>query len=395
MKGNFLFLILLGLTHAATGQKLVGKVLDRDTNKPIPYASISVLNSSLGTTSNVDGEFELSTSWLPGKIIVSDLSHLRDTLNVTTGQPLQVRLQPISITLPDVIVGDFTSDLIKKAYRQLKATNSAKWYSNAFYRQTTKLNGEVTEMQEMVWDAKTSNAGIEGVALLQARYAEKKKSLINFKDFPHFTRALKIYSSSQDSSTVSNVLSPNVNQYYNLRLLGVAQRNQHDVVEIGFTAKPGANVRNVTGSVFIDESTYQVLKFHVTTPDIHYKSNNPTFSFKESSTSFELVFKYSTTGASILDYITITHQSTINRPFKDDVKIQVSSITSFYNEQPTPANVTYALASETQLDLTTIKRTAYDANFWKNNSAIKRTPSEEEAISSFEQSGAFGTMTAR
>lgn len=395
MKGNFLFLVLFGLTHTAAAQKLVGKVLDRDTNKPVPYASISVLNSSLGTTSNADGEFELGTSWLPGKIIVSDLNHLRDTVNVTTGQPLQVRLQPTSITLPDVVVGDFTSNLIKKAYRQLRATNSAKWYPNAFYRQTTKLNGDVTEMQEMVWDAKTSNAGVEGIALLQARYAEKKKALINFKDFPHFTRSLKIYSSSQDSSTVSSVLSPNVNQYYNLKLLGVVQSNQHDVVEIGFATKPGLSIRNVTGSVFIDESTYQILKFHVTTPDIHYKSNNPTFSFKESSTTFELVFKYSPIGASVLDYITVTHQSTINRPLKDDVKIEVSSITSFYNGRPTPANVTYALASETQLDLTTIKRIVYDAEFWKNNSAIKRTPSEEEAISSFEQSGAFGTMIAR
>lgn len=390
-----MIVLLFHCAFVASAQKMVGKILDSSTNKPVPYASVIVLNSNLGATSNVDGEFELSTSWLPGRIAISSLSYLMDTVAIATNQMVFVRLQPTSIMLPDAVVGDFTSDLIKKVYHQLRSTNSTKWYTTAFYRQLTKLDGEVTEMQEMVWDAKTSNGGVEGVSLVQARYAEKKKALINFKDFPHFTRALKIYFSSQDSTTVTSVLGPNVNKYYNLKLLGVTQRDQHELVEIAFATKDGADVRHITGSVLIDEATYQVLRFRVSTPDIHYKSNNPTFSFKESTTMYELVFQAFATGAAKLEYVRVTHESTINRLFKDDVKIQVVSTTSFSNGQLTPTSVNYAPASENQLDLDAVKRAKYDPEFWKTNSAIKRTQSEENAVDAFEHSGAFGTMTGR
>jgi hypothetical protein len=52
-----LFILLSGLVH---GQKtIVGKVLNKTTHAPIPFANIGVVNSNVGTISNMDGSFSI------------------------------------------------------------------------------------------------------------------------------------------------------------------------------------------------------------------------------------------------------------------------------------------------------------------------------------------------
>ena len=52
-----LLILLSGLAH---GQKtIVGKVLNKTTHAPIPFANIGVVNSNVGTISNMDGSFSI------------------------------------------------------------------------------------------------------------------------------------------------------------------------------------------------------------------------------------------------------------------------------------------------------------------------------------------------
>jgi len=52
-----LFILLSGLVH---GQKtIIGKILNKTTKEPIPYANIGVVNSNVGTISNFDGSFSI------------------------------------------------------------------------------------------------------------------------------------------------------------------------------------------------------------------------------------------------------------------------------------------------------------------------------------------------
>ena len=111
---------------AAAQSRLTGKILDSTTSQPVPYASILVLNTTTGTTSNAEGEFELKTS-LPGRLVISELGHRRDTVAVaaaTAAAPLVVRLTPTTVELPDVTTGTYTEELIKEAYRELRRTNA-------------------------------------------------------------------------------------------------------------------------------------------------------------------------------------------------------------------------------------------------------------------------------
>lgn len=386
---------LLALSLPVCAQRLAGKVTDAATGQPVPYASIGVLGTTRGTTSNAEGEFELREVALPGRLVVSELGHRRDTVAVAAqaSQPLQIRLAPASVQLPEVQVGSYLGELVAKAYRQLRRTNGQRTYGQTFYRQVTRLDNEATEVQEMVWDTETSNAGLEGSALAQARFA-KKKALISFTNFSLYTKRYSLFSMRDDSSTFNGLIGPRVTDYMNLKLLGVTQDGGQPLVEIGFSDKQATATDFTRGSMVINEATHQVLRLRLETSGMHTKSNNPFFKFKNEVTRIEWAFKPSARGAATLAYLKVDYQTAMSRGLKSDMAIHVASLAACYNGQPSPAaGVTYAPARRNaEGDLAAIKQTTYDPAFWRDNPVVKRTPVEEEIMKSFEQKGAFGTM---
>lgn len=390
------FLLALSLPVCAQ-QRLAGRVLDAATGQPVPYASIGVLGTPRGTTSNAEGEFELREVALPGRLVVSELGHRRDTVAVaaTAGasQPLQIRLAPASVQLPEVQVGSYLGELVAKAYRQLRRTNGLRTYGQTFYRQVTRLDNEATEVQEMIWDTETSNAGLEGSALAQARFA-KKKALITFNNFSIYTKGYSFFNMRDDSSTFNGLVGPRVTGYMNLKLLGVTQDGGQSLVEIGFSDKKETATDFMHGSMVINEATNQVLRLRLETSGIHTKSNNPFFKFKNEVMRIEWSLKPSARGAATLAYMKVDYQTNLGRGIKSDMAIHVTSFAACYNGQASPAaGVTYAPAKRNaESDLTSIKHTTYDPAFWRDNPVVKRTPVEEEIMKSFEQKGAFGTM---
>ncbi|OGX89402.1 hypothetical protein BEN47_07095 [Hymenobacter lapidarius] len=393
MKYFLLATLLLGagLLPAAAQQRITGKILDAVTGQPVPYASVLVLGTTTGTTSNAEGEFELKAA-VPARLVVSELGHQRDTVAVTAATaPLLVRLQPSSVQLPEVRVGSYLSELIAQAYRQLRATHDQKQYGQAFYRQVTRLEGDATEVQEMVWEAATSSAGVEGTALAQARFA-KKKALLSFNNFSAYTKQYVIFN-PQDDSTQKSLIGLHTDQYLSLKLLGVTQNGPQQLVEIGFVSKEESTNRRARGSMVIDETTHQLLRLRLETTGMKTKSNNPTFKFKDEVTQLEWVFQPRPGGAATLDYLKVDYSANLGRMMKPDLPIRVASFAYFYNGRPTPnASVTYAPAKNGEIDLAAIKKTTYNPVFWQNNAVVKRTPLEDQVMKSFEQKGAFGTM---
>ncbi|MEL6134284.1 MAG: carboxypeptidase-like regulatory domain-containing protein, partial [Bacteroidota bacterium] len=71
MKHLFTAIACLFLLLGAHSQTIVtGRVIKASTGSPIPYANIGILNSEIGTISNVDGTFSLK---IPDKHQEDDL----------------------------------------------------------------------------------------------------------------------------------------------------------------------------------------------------------------------------------------------------------------------------------------------------------------------------------
>lgn len=383
---------LLSTASVAYGQHTVsGKVLDNQTRQPVPYASIRVAGATQGTTSNAEGEFTLNVRQLPARLLATSLGYSQDsTLVSATGPTPVLTLRATPVQLPDVQPASYVAGLLTKAYQQLQRTSGYAEYGQAFYRQTTRIDEVPTEVQEAVWNVKTTSAGVAGSLLAQGRYAAKP-AIMNFKNFSVYTKFFgKMWAgSSLDTATSKALLSSHAARDYNLRLKGLLQNGGQSVAEIAFERKPDANATPFQGSIFIDTETYQVLHVQATMP-MSTSTNKRAYTPKKAELTFELDLKPQTLAA-VPTYLKVSCVLYLSQPHKPYAKVQASSFTYFYNGQPTPTALAYSADGQAD-DLAAIKKQAYDPAFWRDNPVVKRTPLEEGTIRAFEEQKAFGTM---
>ncbi|TYZ13430.1 carboxypeptidase-like regulatory domain-containing protein [Hymenobacter lutimineralis] len=388
-KGLLLFVVLaILLSWPVVAQvRLLGKVTDAVTGQGLPFVSVRVPDTALGTTSNADGEFELILPAKGKQLIFSELGYVPDSVLVGEEKSLLVKLKPSPMLLPEVQVPNYVENLLTRAYRVLLRNNHVHSYGQAFYRQVTRLQKEATEVQEQLWNTETCNTGVKGTALMQGRYA-KKKSLVTFENFSVNTRGNIDFMPDADSTKARSFLSPNAGQYYTLKLLGIEQQGAQQLAEIGFVSKSS----QMAGSAVIDVVTGQLLRLKVAMKGFSFTSSNPDFELRNGVMNFECAFLPGDR-VPILNYINTTYTADAKRKLKPTLAVHVSAFAFFYGGQPTPLpGVTYEKPNLNQADLAAVKMAPYDPVFWQNNSVVKRTPLEEEVIKSFEREKVFGNM---
>ncbi|MCU7496889.1 MAG: carboxypeptidase-like regulatory domain-containing protein [Ignavibacteria bacterium] len=103
-----LLLILLLFGEAPAQQfKLEGRVLSAQTGKELSYASLRVINTLKGTSSNAEGVYQILLPKGSYKIIASYIGFISDTLTVelsTNRSGVNFSLAPVSIHLPEVTI---------------------------------------------------------------------------------------------------------------------------------------------------------------------------------------------------------------------------------------------------------------------------------------------------
>jgi hypothetical protein len=111
-------LLILLVTLPAYGQKLLkGMVVDEEKSLPVPGASIFLNNTSIGTTSDAQGRFELSIPQGKYELIVSSLSYATANISITSPafpDTLTIRLKPRASTLENVVVEAYEKEGWKK-----------------------------------------------------------------------------------------------------------------------------------------------------------------------------------------------------------------------------------------------------------------------------------------
>src|SRR5688572_21051778 len=100
MKWVLFFLII---SSAAIGQHVVeGRVVDKETGGPIPFASIDILETPHGTISNLQGEFSLVISD-SSSIKVTCLGYESQVINSIDKMEL-IQLKPVATQLGAVLI---------------------------------------------------------------------------------------------------------------------------------------------------------------------------------------------------------------------------------------------------------------------------------------------------
>lgn len=103
---RFIILLLSSVTIYSQQFVLSGSVSDQPTSAPLSFASVRILESTTGTTTNHDGNFELRLK--PGnyKLVASFIGYKSDTVRVDLNKNKSIRftLDPIPVRLSEITV---------------------------------------------------------------------------------------------------------------------------------------------------------------------------------------------------------------------------------------------------------------------------------------------------
>ena len=122
---KFLILILFINTASAFGQltKVVGKISDQKTGEPLTGVSIYFVRTGIGTTTNFEGLFEISSISPSDSIIVSYVGYDEMYIPIfrDSSQEINVKLKIAAVVFKATVSGK-----VNRAIRVIKEAHKAK-----------------------------------------------------------------------------------------------------------------------------------------------------------------------------------------------------------------------------------------------------------------------------
>jgi hypothetical protein len=149
---SMLMVLMLSMNIQAQKTTITGKVIDDETNQPIPYVNIGFQHSLVGTISETDGSFFLSTPKATDTLMASSVGYELKKIKISKGitQNIEIRLKPMSIALDAVIVkpGENPAFKILKRINEHKKQNNPDKLSNYQYKAYTKLRLDLNNIDQ-------------------------------------------------------------------------------------------------------------------------------------------------------------------------------------------------------------------------------------------------------
>lgn len=388
---------LFGIIETQSCQ-ISGKVVDKDTQEPIAYCNISLFSSSIGTSTNELGEFVLTVDSLPAQLVFSHLNYGQQSFEITDGSGIQISLKPLTIDVEEVMVeaakkNSFTLELAKKAFKKAEKASDINHFSHAFYRQKSKNGEDYSEFLEIFYDIRYSSSGIKDWDIIEGRYALKDNE-INNRNFTLFSRILKPLQPNTDELIFP--MHPNLEAHYRLKIIDIVQSGNSKIAQIHFEPLQIESTPTFKGEVYIDINTHDIskIKGEVSRDDLNLVQLTTKDGFwKDYAITYDINYRRDSLSRSLLDYIKV--DQTFDCYKKDSLQYRTSttSFLTFYEHYTSPTRkILGGPLRFGKKDWKKLDEIGYNEQFWKNNPIVKRTPKEEDIISSFEKKNAFRSI---
>jgi len=260
-----------------------GKVIDNTTKKPVVFANVYLIGSSLGIVTNSEGEFVLKVpvtemnrkvgfSYLGYNNKVIALTDLKEKDNV-------IRLDISAVSLDEVVIRtDDPIELLRMAMRRVNEN-----YKNdpemliGFYRETVKQNRSYVAVAEAVLDvykgSYNSIMDFDRVKIYKGRKSEdvKKMDTLMFKlqGGPRTSFMLDVVKNPGE------LLAEDYVENYNFRFAGFASIDGRDNYVIEFDQKPYVEMPLYKGRIFLDTKNmaFSRLEFSLSTQALQLADN--------------------------------------------------------------------------------------------------------------------------
>ncbi|HEK22096.1 MULTISPECIES: DUF5686 and carboxypeptidase-like regulatory domain-containing protein [unclassified Mucilaginibacter] len=219
-KHLLLILFLLTSFYAAAQSTVVtGTVTDVGNNQKLPYVSVSFEGSTIGTNTNNDGKYTISTTQPYNRLKVSYLGYKAVIVNITPGkqQVVNIRLVPTSQNLGEVTVQSKkrakydNENPAVKLIRQVianKAKNRPEAYNFVEYKEYDKMQFSLSNISEKVKEKKLfrkykfifenkDSTSYPGKSLLPI-YLKERVTQVFYRKNPEATREKRLGEKSVD-----------------------------------------------------------------------------------------------------------------------------------------------------------------------------------------------------
>ena len=137
---------------AQAQQKISGTITDQETNEPLPFSSIAVPNSTTGTMTNANGEFELQLKEDQTQIQISYVGYIDTVITVDPKTEVyKIEVQPYTFSLTEIIVFSLTPlEYIKKALEKHPSMiPDQPFESQAFFSSKTGIKNDEANSYEL------------------------------------------------------------------------------------------------------------------------------------------------------------------------------------------------------------------------------------------------------
>lgn len=265
-----------------------GKVLDSNTLSPLSYSNIRVAGTSMGTSSNINGKYELKISKGIYKLIASFIGYYSDTLTVNADENISnidFFLHQAKVDLQEVVVTPGINpaiEIIQKAIERRKLNNQliknyeVETYTKGIIRTTDDFSASNNKVGVGIGGSDTTKLIISGIlenhSLNYFKQPDQFKSIIlarkqsaNFPPSINILTAGRLIQNFNDNEInfldkdLPGPISDNALNYYYYIIENVVAKNNQKIYQIHIEPDNPADPGFV-GKLFIADSTFDLIK---------------------------------------------------------------------------------------------------------------------------------------
>ena len=390
---NAIFFTLLATSTVAQDIIISGKVIDRGTKDPMPFASVYVKGKAIGTITNLNGEFDFH---IPGDyrneiLVISMLGYSNfesPVWSMTSATPTTIELSISPIVLQEVLIEDSLSggDILRLAINHIPNNYpSTPFLMEGFYRDVKKVGGTyislleaAVEIYDKGYDVPRNKSKLrEGVRLLEVRRSFGYESkFTSYFDQDNLLEDLLLhnnirYRQIEEREEMYASMKREKNSYY----------NGHEIYVV-------SHVRDYYLKIFIDKDNYAIvhLEWEATTSNeiLERKKNLVSrFAGLRKTIDFKLV-----DNKRHLNFINITSKvnwydiKTNELKFETELfqQLLINKVITNIDERSSSVERMRNYGLQYQ-DL------PYNKEFWDHYNVIKETPLDKKIVEDLEKAG--------
>ncbi len=245
-----------------------GKVIDREEKEVLPYTSILVLGSNIGTVSNTDGEFELKIpeSMLQDTVVFSCLGYrkYKQPIAEIAGDDCTIYLQPTAVQLKEIKVTVIDpQEILDRILSKIKFNYPGDpEIMTSFYREVLKQDSKYIDVAEALMEIRKSPYdkafAQDKVKVIKGR---KNLNIMPFKSVDFKIQGGPYYITKLDVvKTVDSFLDPEFRDFYKYTLDEVLDIDDRSAYVIRFRPKEKIDYPCYQGKLYVDMSSFALVR---------------------------------------------------------------------------------------------------------------------------------------